>query len=250
MRFDLPAKSASLLFFLLIPFVMPWFGNLGLVLFLFILRFVVPALAPHSPTAARRFGKAVFYIILAALVMILANSFLLREGDALPLGGGFSLFTGGLQFGLTAGCRFVALGTALLLFFSSTPIPAIADALHNAGMPFQIVVTILLTLHFLEQLPVRIDQIFTAQEARGAPVRSHFVARIRSFFSILSPLVLSSIVESIDRGMALELRGFRGAAEGSAETQRRDRHLSVLSVAFLFLSFSTLLWMLTRWFLP
>ena len=168
-----------------------------------------------------------------------------RRGRQLP-----ERFKRGLQFGLAVGLRFVALGMALLLFFSSTPIPAIADALHDAGMPFQIVVTLLLTLHFLDQLPVRIDGIFTAQEARGAPVRSHFVARLRSFFSILSPLVLSSIVESIDRGMALELRGFRGSAETPKGNTRNDRSISVLSVAFLLLSLLTLFWMVTRWFLP
>ena len=190
-----------------------------------------------------------FYLVLAASAMVVANGFLFREGDMLPLAGGFSLFAGGLQFGLAVGLRFVALGTALLLFFSSTPIPAIADALHDAGMPFQIVSTLLLTLHFLDQLPVRINQIFTAQEARGAPVRSHVVARIRSFFSILSPLVLSSIVESIDRGMALELRGFRTAGPGR-KSERSGRNISVLSVVFLVLSLFTLFWMLTRWFLP
>jgi len=249
MRFDLPAKSASLLFFLLVPFALPWLGNLALVVLLVVLRSAVPGLKPYSSTAARRFRKAVFYLAVAACVMILANSFLLRKGEALPLVGGLTLFADGLQFGLAVGCRFVALGTALLLFFSSTPVPAIADALHDAGMPFQIVVTLLLTLHFLDQLPARIDQIFTAQEARGAPVRSHFVARLRSFFSILSPLVLSSIVESIDRGMALELRGF-GNAEPARESERSDRHMSFLFVTFLLLSLFTLLWMLTRWFLP
>jgi energy-coupling factor transport system permease protein len=70
------------------------------------------------------------------------------------------------------------------------------------------VLVLLLTLHFLEQLPARIHQIFLAQQARGAPVDAGMLSRTKALFSILSPLVLSSIVESIDRGTALELRGF------------------------------------------
>ena len=110
--------------------------------------------------------------------------------------------------------------------------------------------TLLLTLYFIDRLPDRIDQIFTAQEARGAPVRASVPARLRSFFMILSPLVLSSIVESIDRGMALELRGFQGDVRISFGPDSNAIHrASAISVVFLVLSCIAFIWIVYQWLL-
>jgi len=152
---------------------------------------------------------------------------------------GLPLYAGGLEFGLAVGTRVMLLSLSILLFFTSTSLKEFSFLLLNAGIPTSIVTIILLSSHFVEELPSRIGHIFSAQEARGAPVRSHVLARARSLFSILSPLVLSSLAESAERGMALELRGFRG----QLKIRKSDvEKLSFPGYVFLLLGMLALLW--------
>jgi energy-coupling factor transporter transmembrane protein EcfT len=152
---------------------------------------------------------------------------------------GLPLYAEGLEFGLTVGTRVMLLSLSILLFFTSTSLKELSFLLLNAGIPTSIVTIILLSSHLVEQLPSRISQIFSAQEARGAPVKSHIVARARSFFSVLSPLVLSSLAESIERGTALELRGFRGQLKIRKSGVEK---LSFPGYVFLLLGVLALLW--------
>ena len=148
------------------------------------------------------------YFSLVAVLMTILNGILIPGGSILAQVAGVTLFQEGVLFGVRTGARLLLLSSALMVFFGSTPMSDIAAFLHRVGLPTQVVMALLLTLHFLDSLPTRVSKIFEAQQARGAPVRSSILSRALAFFSILSPLVLSSLVESIDRGMALELRGY------------------------------------------
>jgi energy-coupling factor transport system permease protein len=106
---------------------------------------------------------------------------------------------------------------------------------------------LLLTLHFLDQLPMRIRQIFLAQQARGAPVDSGFLSRTRSLFSVLSPLVLSSIVESIDRGTALELRGFLNRHQPAEELSSEKDTTRGATLLFLALGVILFVYTIAQW---
>lgn len=251
MRFDVGEKLAFTLFLLLLSMVLPWYWNAALVLLLMLLRAAFRALRPGSETSRRRSRALARYLLLVVLLMTIVNGLLIREGALWPLPGGFTISSGGIEFGLHTGMRLLVIAMSLLLFFGSTPIPRLAQFLQSVGWPVQLVMTLLLTLHFVETLPDRVSMIFTAQEARGAPVRANILARAKAFFLILSPLLLSGIVESIDRGMALELRGFHsGSRLAFRGDQEQPRRLSAISILFLGLSALCLSWIILRWLLP
>lgn len=250
MRFDIPEKLSFTLFFVLLAIASPWFVNAASFALLLLLRLLIPSFRPSSRTVSRNFRKIIGTLLLAAVFMTLANGFFIREGHPVSQVLGFTLFSEGLLFGLRIATRLLVISTTLLVFFGSTPLSRIASFLHHAGLPPQLVMTLMLTLHFVEQLPARIDKIFTAQEARGAPLRSHVPARIRSLFVVLAPLLLSSIVESIDRGMALELRGFHGNVRLSfGDAPLPSRAFSPVVILFLFLSAGCLVWITAQWLL-
>ena len=158
------------------------------------------------------------------------------------------------MFGIRTGARLLLMTCSLLMVFGSTPLAGITSFLHQAGIPHQIVMTVHLTVHFAASMPARIERIYAAQEARGAPVRARFLSRMFSLTSIISPLILSSIVESIERGKALELRGYNGTSPWSpvALDSSLDRpagpaaDTSFLTVLLLLLSIVSLLlpWLL------
>jgi energy-coupling factor transport system permease protein len=133
------------------------------------------------------------------------------------------------------------------MFFISTPLKVLISYLQDNGLPPYLVLMLLLTLHFIDQLPSRIHQIFLAQEARGAPVDAGVLSRTKALLSILSPLVLSSIVESIERGTALELRGFLNGPAGERKSQQIDTQINLLTVCFYSMSIVIIAYAIYRW---
>ena len=203
-----PEKLACTAFFIALSIAVPWQLN-GLLFLVFLaIPSSVAAFRPSASEHRHRFWKFVRYILAVVLLIIILNGVFIRGGPIVISLGPASLTEEGIQFGLNTGTRLLVITTALLLFFSSTPLRSVAGYLQHTGLPSQLVMALLLTLHFLDQLPRRIQTIYTAQEARGAPVRAHLLSRARAFLTILAPLVFSSISESLDRGVALELRGF------------------------------------------
>ena len=204
----LPEKLSFTLFLAVLSISTPPMITLPAFAVLLLLRQIVPDLRPISSAVNKRFVRMVGYFSLVAVLMTVLNGILIPGGSILAQVAGVTLFQEGVLFGVRTGARLLLLSSALMVFFGSTPMSDIAAFLHRVGLPTQIVMALLLTLHFLDSLPTRVSKIFEAQQARGAPVRSSILSRALAFFSILSPLVLSSLVESIDRGMALELRGY------------------------------------------
>ena len=248
-RQNLSPKLAFVVLLWVCAFTLPWTIQVFLCLLLVFGRFTIPALRPGSSRAARAFSRFILYSIAVATLVSLLNAVLVREGAIVGNIFGISLHQEGLLFGARTASRLLLLSFSILLFFVSTPLPDFIQYLQEKGLPPYLALVLLLTLHFLDQLPNRIHQIFLAQQARGAPVDSGMISRTKALFSILSPLVLSSIVESIERGTALELRGFLHRPQPPQPVEQGRFHTDwltvlVLSVAIVILSYSIVQWLI------
>lgn len=236
MTFQVPEKLAMTLFLLIAGFTVPPLYSLALIGVILSARLIVPALRPSDKVTARRFRRTLTFLFSGALVMTVLNGVLMQDGPLVFRGGGISLFEGGILFGFRTGARLLLMTTALLVLFGSTPLSGITAFLSRMGLPAQIVMTIHLTVHFVSSMPARIERIYSAQEARGAPVRANILSRLLSLTTLLSPLVLASIVESIERGKALELRGYTRSSRWVDDTLPVHSPFSSLTVLFLILS--------------
>lgn len=243
----MPSKLAFVFLMWVCAFTLQWLINGGLILLLLLVRYIIPAYKPISNKAGKAFNKFFVYALAILLLLLALNALLIKQGDILLDIYGIPFYKGGFLFGLTTAMRLLLLSFSVLLFFASIQLPDFVKFLQQAGLPSSLVLVLLLTLHFLEQLPERINQIFVAQEARGAPIRAGVVSRLRAFFVILSPLVLSSIVESIDRGTALELRGFLSEQPVISAKPRVRVAISPLTVILLITALTLILIPIVQW---
>ncbi|MGH2568868.1 MAG: energy-coupling factor transporter transmembrane component T, partial [Bacteroidota bacterium] len=220
-----------------------WHVNFMLLAFLLTASFCVTL---HKKTITRKaFWRFLFSIFFFIALITIFNSVLYREGRTIEGLGGIIWYEGGLQFGLKTSSRLAVISATLFLFFLFTPLREFLHFLQNIGLPSPLVVVLFLALHFVGQLPNRIQKIYTAQEARGAPVRGSLFRRVSAFFSILSPLVLSSMIETLERGTALESRGFRGHLAKSNEAVTTPLSL-LLSLFLIGIAVSLIVWSLLR----
>jgi energy-coupling factor transport system permease protein len=244
---DLSSKLAFVFLLWVCAFTLPWTCHVGLCLLLVIARFVLPAFRPLSRRSAAAFSKFILYSIAVAVLVVCLNALFIRSGNVIATFLGFSFYEDGFLFGLRTASRLILLSFSVLMFFISTPLTVLIGYLENKGLPPYLVLMLLLTLHFLDQLPSRIHQIFLAQQARGAPIDAGVLSRAKALLSILSPLVLSSIVESIDRGTALELRGFLSRPSAHRRSELVGTGANLLTVCFYLLSVVIIAYSVYRW---
>jgi energy-coupling factor transport system permease protein len=249
MRLDISSKLALVLLLWVCAFTLEWFVSVPLLVVAAAARYLVPAFRPQSHRANRAFNKFLLYSVAILVLLTALNALLMPGGDILFTLAGLKFRHDGLMFGIRTAARLLLLSVSILIFFISTPLPDFIRFLQQKGLPSQLVLILLLTLHFLDQLPERINRVFVAQEARGAPVRAGVFSRAKSLVSILSPLVLSSIVESIDRGTALEVRGFLVRPEASLVRVQARQKLNPVSLILLLLTLGILFLFLLRWLL-
>ena len=228
MRFGTASKLSLTIFLGSCAFVLSWQARLILALIVLIMERFLPAYRPISNQSQRAFRRLTSYLLLLAVLITFLNGLFLAGREPPRSFLGVRFYDEGIFFGIAVSSRLMLLALSIMMFFASTSLKDLSSLLAALGLPSSLLSILLLSAHFLAELPVRINQIFWAQEARGAPVRANIIQRTKSFISILGPLVLSSIVDSVERGISLELRGFQGSLRMKKNLDHADKQLATL----------------------
>lgn len=122
--------------------------------------------------------------------------------------GNFTFNLEGWLAGLTVAARILlALGGALLLMLSTRP-DRLMLALTESGMPGSLAYVVLTAIQIFPRFQERAQVILEAQQSRGLEIRVNIFRRLGLLVPLMGPLVLSSIVDTEERAMALEARAF------------------------------------------
>ena len=143
--------------------------------------------------------------LLLALVQSLANP--QNHTVLIPLGP-LAIHREGLGIGLLAALRIFDLVAATFLFSFTTRPADLAESLMQHGLSPRMGYVVQSALQIIPQTLETADRIRDAQRARGLETEGPLPRRARAFIPLLFPLVLSSLVATQERAMALEVRGF------------------------------------------
>jgi len=122
--------------------------------------------------------------------------------------GSFIFTFEGWLAGLTVAARILlALGGALLLMLSTRP-DRLMLALTERGMPGSLAYVVLTAIQIFPRFQERAQVIQEAQQARGLEIHVNIFRRLGLLVPLMGPLVLSSIMDTEERAMALEARAF------------------------------------------
>lgn len=179
---------------------LPWVVGIGLVLV---------ALLAYAGVLGR------FAVLAVALLTPLTLLLLIVQGIANPSNrtlliplGPLSLYREGLGIALLTAARLIDLVAATFLFSFTTKPADFAEALMQAGLSPRFGYVVQSALQMIPQSLEQADRIRDAQRARGLETEGPLPRRARAFLPLLFPLVLSSLVATQERAMALEVRGF------------------------------------------
>jgi len=114
----------------------------------------------------------------------------------------------GLSIAALAALRIACLVGSTFLFSFTTRPADITEALLQRGLSPRMGYVLLSALQIIPQTLDTAGRIQDAQRARGLETEGSLLRRARAYLPLMLPLVLSSLVATQERAMALEVRGF------------------------------------------
>lgn len=216
-----------------------------------LLLFLVLNLAAISSERRRIFRRVLRYVLPVILLIILLNLIIYPESKETVDFVGVKLNKAGLDFGLTISLRLAILSLSLLFFFTTTQPHLLSSALLMKGVNPRIIYVFAHSLQLVDTLRRRIQKILLAQASRGLNVKGNLLRRLQTFFPLLLPLIFSYLSESLERGLALELRGLGVHGPKSFLIELNESTVEkIFSRGVLIGTALLILWKAIRWLIP
>jgi len=133
--------------------------------------------------------------------------------EGVPIVDQLTIWREGVMFALLILSRLAAVIVAMMLFVTTTLPRKLTDALMQKGMSNKFAYVFIAALQFIPQMQRRSGKILDAQQARGLDTGANVLRRGRAVVELLSPLLISTLISTQTRALALESRGFTQTGE-------------------------------------
>lgn len=100
----------------------------------------------------------------------------------------------------------------------------------------------------IPQMIETMQTITDAQRSRGMETQGNLWIRIKAFFPLIMPVVMSSLMNTKERALALEVRGFNANTKRTfIKESKRPKEESVYQILLLFAFLSAIVWRVIVW---
>ena len=156
-----------------------------------------------------------FPVMIVSSLILLLNGRIIKR--ALPLVGfSFTLisigcitfYKEGTLFATRIGCNILNMLLAFGVFVLTTSPQDLVDEMEKSGFSPKFGYVINSVFQILPQMMATKDTITDAQRSRGMETEGNLLARMKAFLPLISPVVMSSLINTRERAIALDVRGF------------------------------------------
>mgnify|MGYP000906917231 FL=1 len=207
-KLDPMVKLLYILIAILIPFVILPFRWVGAVFIL--LSCVALLYAKVFPRVLPLLGFS--FLILISIVIIQG---LFMPGNKTPAAEifGLTFYKEGLLYALTLCIRVLDVLLAFALLVLTTRPSDLIQSLVKRGLSPRFGYVLSSALQVIPQMMSQVDSIMDAQRSRGLETEGSLWVRLKAFIPLIGPVVMSSLLETRERAMALEVRGFSASGK-------------------------------------
>ncbi len=216
----------------LIPFV------LGEVLLGLVPIVVSIMLLAHSGVLKKAIPMVLMSGFVVATVVLIQGLF--RQGNVTPVLelGVVTFYAEGLHFAFNIVVNIMNIVLSMSVFVLTTKPSDMVDALVKKGLSPRIGYIFISLFQLIPQMSERMVTISDSQRSRGMETEGSLLVRAKAFIPLLSPVLMGALVDTKERSIALEVRGFNAKTKKSFynefQPNRWDKILRVLLiVAFL-----------------
>lgn len=120
----------------------------------------------------------------------------------------FQITKEALVNGLNTASYLLGFSGAVILFFVTTEMRDLMYALEKKGVSHEVSYIVLASFQTIIDLKKNLGLIMESQKARGIETEGNVMKRIKAFFPILGPLVLSAMSSTEEKSIAMDARAF------------------------------------------
>lgn len=196
--------------------------------------------------------KKVFPLIAFSFTIItvfLIHGLFNRENqNVLAALGPLKFYKEGLLYASRIGLNILNMLLAFAMFVLTTKPATLVDDLEQAGFSPRFGYMISSVFQIIPQMMGTMNTIMDAQRSRGMETEGSLFVRAKAFIPLISPVVSSSLINTRERAIALEVRGFDSKTKktflSDHKLKGRDRAFMVLMVLLIA---GSIVWRVIRW---
>jgi energy-coupling factor transport system permease protein len=234
---DPMTKLWYILFALLIPIILPSYTiSFLLAGFSFALLLAGKVIRKTIPV----FG---FVFLILITVVIIQGMFKPENETVLFEIGPLTMYKEGLLYALTIILRVINIISSVMILVLTTKPSDLVETLVRKGMSPRFGYVISSVFQIIPEMMATMGTITDAQRARGMETEGKLLVRIKAFLPLLGPVVLGSLINTKERAMALEVRGFNSQVPKTYLYEEKKYQFSkAIQLGLLLLTVAALAW--------
>lgn len=234
-------KLFYILFAILIPIIIP----------IFTIYLICLGISLALLMAARVFRKTIpvfgFAFLVLITVFIIQGMFNPENETVLFHLGPLSMYKEGLLYALMLSLKVInIIGSFMILVLTTKP-SDLVESLVRKGMSPRIGYVISSVFQIIPEMMATMGTIMDAQRARGMETEGKLFVRIKAFLPLLGPVVLGSLINTKERAMELEVRGFNSRTPKTYLNEEKTYVYSkVIQWTLILITLGALVWRIVR----
>ena len=164
-------------------------------------------------------------LVVVELVVLFVAGLLIKQRKAVLALTSFAVFLGVIQIlgsgdvtsAIVSGLRMLAMTLVFICLLATTKLQDLTAALvTQCKIPYEYAFMFTAALRFVPDFIAESHAVQEAQACRGLSLEGNFLKRMKSYASVIQPLLLKSLGRSETMALSLELRGFGGPTHSFA----------------------------------
>ena len=185
------------------------------------------------------FKRVFLSLFFLTLVIFLAQSLLFVSEEVVAKIWIFTIYKKGLLKAVSITSKLWAIVVPMTLLTLITPVKDFTVALEKKGLNPKVAFILLLTFQMIPEMKKQAAIIMDSQKSRGVETEGNVFVRFKALLPVFIPLVLSSIVNTEERAITLEARGFsigkKRTILNELEETKNDKIVKIILIIFIIL---------------
>ena len=194
------------------------------------------------------FPLIAFSFTIIITVFLIHGLFNRGNQNVLAALGPLKFYKEGLLYASRIGLNILNMLLAFAMFVLTTKPAALVEDLEQAGFSPRFGYMISSVFQIIPQMMGTMNTIMDAQRSRGMETEGSLFVRAKAFIPLISPVVSSSLINTRERAIALEVRGFDSKTKktflNDHKIKGRDRAFMIVMVLLIA---GAVVWRVMRW---
>lgn len=165
------------------------------------------------------FPLIAFSFTILITIFLIHGLFNHENATVLFVAGPLKFYREGMMYALRISFNVLNMLLAFAVFVLTTKPVELVEDLERIGFSPKIGYVISSVFQIVPQMSGAMNTIMDAQRSRGLETEGSLLTRAKSFLPLISPVVMSSLINTRERAIALEIRGFEA---GQKKTYLRE----------------------------